>query len=214
MKIIRAYQLLKELQRLVVVWFDLLPHLLMIILLHQCKGDANKSTMPYDTDDENRPLRLVRPHSNSRVQEQKGLNEIFANVKNKSESQYTDDENRPLSPLKDIEKKPIRKNFNEILTNENNLESHDTDGENRPLIPKVNLKEVEKQTVRSRANSRAKEFKNVIYTSDSHDTDSENRPLVPKTNSKDIEKQLVRPRENSRAQEVNNSDSYDADGEN
>ena len=41
------------------------------------KGDANKSTKPYDTDDENRPLRLVRPRSNSRAQEQKGLNEIF-----------------------------------------------------------------------------------------------------------------------------------------
>ena len=61
------------------------------------KGDANKSTKPYDTDDENRPLRLVRPRSNSRVQEQKGLNEIFANVKNKSESRDTDDENRPLT---------------------------------------------------------------------------------------------------------------------
>ena len=57
------------------------------------KVDMDKSKQ-YDTDEENLQLRPVRPRTNSKAQEPKGLNDTSTNVNN------TDDENLPLKVLK------------------------------------------------------------------------------------------------------------------
>ena len=54
-----------------------------------CKVDTNKSKQ-YNNDEEDLPLRPVRPRTNSETQELKGLNDTSTNVNN------TDDENLPL----------------------------------------------------------------------------------------------------------------------
>ena len=160
----------------------------------------NKSKQ-YDTDDENLPLRPVRPRTNSKAQEPKGLNDTFTNVKN------TDDENLPLKTLKP------------------KVDSIDTS-----VRPRANSKVDSIDTsFRPRTNSKAQESKylkeNLTNVNNNYtESDGENLPLRSMVNSEGIEKQSVRPRTNSRAQEpknlngifinTNKSESYDSDDEN